>query len=934
MSDLKNKKIEDVGKDNTNEPRKSNLKIKNNKSSTKKKVGNNQKLSNKINKLTIKKGIDDKLNQKSIVVERKLNTSMSSRNKNNITIDHSFYPPNNEKIVKKDYSFLLTKKIDKKNNNDNKNDNNRHYNNYKENKSYVNIKNIIMEKNKQKPLHSEQNNSTSNTKKKNKKKELEIDSTNNNNNNFISLNNNAHTHSNINNNNNNNNEKQDNIKNIYNNNLITNNIININGFLPDQKIRQIYKSKNNSSIIKKKNKNKIMDKSIDIYLIQSHPSLSNMGSISNGSRTINPNNSSSAKDILRNYKKYKFNHNTIYNYNSMRSKRHFKSKKNISIKIGHKNNNYMDPIFKESRSLYNLSVESVNNKIKKMQENKDKRNNSISFRNRVRPKIKENGSAHILINKFNSPQAKKIQKIRQKINDSNNNDISNTINNISKIKCKNSHKDLITKEKSDDKMNNNPSSTTTSNKRKNKIFIKDNHNINKDNKDKKANPNSFKIPKKKKPSLVKNKEDMRNKMNNNAFLISSPLYEKWKQLQKLKENNTINNINTNTKNNNKNNNIVNHKIKYDFKLNNKNKEKKNYEIKSPLNREEDDNSKEIFTSPVSTSRHSNANNIYPIKEYPNMALSPTKITPQKEINKKLEKKIRKIQYLCKVGCAGPNQKKLNQDNYFIQTNFLNNPSYSFIGVLDGHGIFGQNISSYLQEHLPKNVQEGFLDNNIKNLNDEKIKKISQVIENIYIKTNKEMNEDERIDSSFSGSTSVSILFTPDRILCINVGDSRCILGKFNKAKNKWLSMNLSRDHKPSDPDEKERINKHGGKVEPYMDEEGNFLGPERVWVENEDSPGLAMSRSFGDEIAHRVGVIVSPEIYDYRFIQDDKFIILASDGIWEFISSYEAVDIVKIFYLKNDLEGALDFLYNESVKRWMSRENIIDDITIIIAFLD
>ena len=605
MSDLKNKKIEDVGKDNTHESRKSNLKIKNNKASTKKKVGINQKLSNKINKLTIKKGIDDKLNQKSIIVERKLNTSMSSRNKNNITIDHSFYPPNNEKIVKKDYSFLLTKKIDKKNNNDNKNDNNRHYNNYK-----VNIKNIIMEKNHQKPLHSEQNNSTSNTKKKNKKKELELDSTNNNNN-FISLNNNAHTHSN--NNNNSNNEKQGNIKNIYNNNLITNNIININGFIPDQKIRQIYKSKNNSSIIKKKNKNKIVDKSIDIYLIQAHPSLSNMGSISNGSRTINPNNSSSAKDILRNYKKYKFNHNTIYNYNSIRSKKHFKSKKNISIKIGNKNNNYMDPIFKESRSLYNLSVESVNNKIKKLQE---KRNNSISFRNRVRPKIKENGSAHILFNKFNSPQAKKIQKIRQKINDSNNNDISNTINNISKINCKNSHKDLITKEKSDDKMNN-PSSTTTSNKRKNKNFIKDNHNINKDNRDKKANPNSFKIHKKKKPSLIRNKEDMMNKMNNNAFIISSPLYEKWKQLQKLKENNTINNINTNSKNSNKSNNNVNHKIKYDFKLNNRNKEKKNYEIKTPLQREEDDNSKEIFTSPVSTSRHSNANNIYPIKEKKN-----------------------------------------------------------------------------------------------------------------------------------------------------------------------------------------------------------------------------------------------------------------------------------------------------------------------------
>ena len=81
-------------------------------------------------------------------------------------------------------------------------------------------------------------------------------------------------------------------------------------------------------------------------------------------------------------------------------------------------------------------------------------------------------------------------------------------------------------------------------------------------------------------------------------------------------------------------------------------------------------------------------------------------------------------------------------------------------------------------------------------------------------------------------------------------------------------------------------------------------------------------------------MIVSPEIYDYHFEEEDKFIIIASDGIWEFMSSDEVVEIVKDFYLKNDLEGALDYLYNESSKRWINKENIIDDITVIIAFLD
>ena len=303
-------------------------------------------------------------------------------------------------------------------------------------------------------------------------------------------------------------------------------------------------------------------------------------------------------------------------------------------------------------------------------------------------------------------------------------------------------------------------------------------------------------------------------------------------------------------------------------------------------------------------------------------------------NKNISKKIKKIQSICKVGYSGQNIKKLNQDNFFIFPNFLNNPSYIFAGVCDGHGIFGQNISFYLKENLPKNLMDGFFQKNIQNLQEIDIIELSQIIDYIYRKTNNEMNEDERIDSSFSGSTSVSYIFTPERLFCINVGDSRCIIGKFNKNINEWTPMNLSRDHKPSDPNEKLRIIQSGGRVESLMDEEKNFVGPERVWLPNEDTPGLAMSRSFGDEVAHKVGVIVCPEIFDYHFDEDDKFIIVASDGIWEFMSSDEVVEIVKDFYLRNDLEDALDYLYNESSKRWISKEKIIDDITVIIAFLD
>ena len=128
--------------------------------------------------------------------------------------------------------------------------------------------------------------------------------------------------------------------------------------------------------------------------------------------------------------------------------------------------------------------------------------------------------------------------------------------------------------------------------------------------------------------------------------------------------------------------------------------------------------------------------------------------------------------------------------------------------------------------------------------------------------------------------------------------------------------------------------KKWGRVEPFKDEDGNYIGPKRVWLKDENAPGLAMSRSFGDVVAHSVGVISEPEITEYSFLYEDKFIILASDGIWEYISSDECVNLVKDFYIKKDIMGSLNYLYKEASKRWILEEEIIDDITIIIAFLN
>jgi serine/threonine protein phosphatase PrpC len=75
-----------------------------------------------------------------------------------------------------------------------------------------------------------------------------------------------------------------------------------------------------------------------------------------------------------------------------------------------------------------------------------------------------------------------------------------------------------------------------------------------------------------------------------------------------------------------------------------------------------------------------------------------------------------------------------------------------------------------------------------------------------------------------------------------------------------------------------RILRMGGHVTP----QGRDGSPSRVW---HNLRGLAMARSIGDHNAATVGVIAEPEISEYVIHNDDVCMIVASDGVWELLSS-------------------------------------------------
>ena len=292
------------------------------------------------------------------------------------------------------------------------------------------------------------------------------------------------------------------------------------------------------------------------------------------------------------------------------------------------------------------------------------------------------------------------------------------------------------------------------------------------------------------------------------------------------------------------------------------------------------------------------------------------------------KKIRSIHDISKTGLCS-DEKKVNQDRYFIFRNFVSGYDNIFMGVLDGHGYFGHEVSEYIKENLPMDLNRILKAKNV-NLNKDDL---SEIIKQAFAMENNSLLRNRQIDSTFSGSTCVAVIYTSEKLIIMNLGDSRCILGK--KINNEYKIENLTKDHKPNVQEEAERIKSYGGRIRAMMDDEGNFVGPLRVYLKDKDIPGLAMTRSFGDYYASTVGTISIPDVTEYKFSSSDKFLILASDGLFEFMSNEELVNIVSEYYERNDIVGCSEYLYKESYRKWINEEtDIVDDITIILLFLD
>jgi serine/threonine protein phosphatase PrpC len=292
--------------------------------------------------------------------------------------------------------------------------------------------------------------------------------------------------------------------------------------------------------------------------------------------------------------------------------------------------------------------------------------------------------------------------------------------------------------------------------------------------------------------------------------------------------------------------------------------------------------------------------------------------------------VSKYFFISNTGYIPGNTSKTNQDSYFAHINFANHQDSYLFGVFDGHGFYGGEVSSFIKQRLPQLLAAS----------PDIHSNPSRALKTSIMKTNEELLK-SNLDVKFSGSTLNVVLIQGRTLYCANVGDSRSMLARQlidskDPAKNgkKWMAIALSRDHKPDNHDESRRIYLNGGRVQAYQDENGNPAGPARVWLKNQDLPGLAMSRSLGDTVAASVGVTCEAEVASLNLTPEDKFIVLGSDGVFEFISNEEIVKIGIPSLMISDCEGVCEAIVKEATKRWKNEEDVIDDITALCVFLD
>ena len=356
---------------------------------------------------------------------------------------------------------------------------------------------------------------------------------------------------------------------------------------------------------------------------------------------------------------------------------------------------------------------------------------------------------------------------------------------------------------------------------------------------------------------------------------------------------------------------------YDFKINLIEAEDEEEESKSPSPQKRKPDKKK--------SKESSTINISSIKNNTEQT-----IKEKKTVNALKEGRVKNVGSYSQAGKSEDGFTKINQDSFLVLQSEYNLKDFNIFCVMDGHGINGHLVSRYLMKYINlffKNNKKMNASNQNEDSIYQRLKKSDyHILRRLFRHAERDLHKKTKIDANFSGTTCVMVAQIGDRFICANIGDSRAIMIKTGNE-----IVPLSIDQKPDDPEESKRIVQNGGEISQYEDN-GEKSGPYRIWKKGEVYPGIAMSRSVGDFIATSLGVVPEAKFIEEKIDQDCKFIVVASDGIWEFLDNKRVGEIVIPYYKNDDPDGACKALIKEATEWWNKEDIVVDDITVVVVF--
>jgi protein phosphatase 2C family protein 2/3 len=262
--------------------------------------------------------------------------------------------------------------------------------------------------------------------------------------------------------------------------------------------------------------------------------------------------------------------------------------------------------------------------------------------------------------------------------------------------------------------------------------------------------------------------------------------------------------------------------------------------------------------------------------------------------------------------------KINQDRGGIAYPYGNSNKTALFAVYDGHGLGGELVSQFALYEIQRRLEQHALFPT----------NLETAMRETFLSVDRDLKTEPLVEPLYAGTTACVVVVRDKTLTIANVGDSRAVLARANGGAFAHESIPLTQDQNPDVLTELHRITSAGG----YVTARPAPGLSARVWLDAECTHiGLAMSRSIGDHAVSNIGVIADPVVTTYTLEASDDFLILATDGVWEFLESDDAVRIVGANMDRGSTK-ACQALIEAAAAKWYEEEGEYrDDITAIVV---